>query len=267
MYKVHWDYPRTHFLLYRDIFQARCALPGCHDGHFEPDFRTVQSAYSTLVYHPIIKNNAENQFKYRVVPFDPDLSVLMERLSNCCFVNQDDGMPQDNIGVPLDDELLERIRQWISNGAPDIFGSTPDLPNTAVRILFFVAIDADLDSVYSENRVSEFGAFILPRNETLNLVVGLVDDQTPVSELVNNRIEISTQPNNFSTATIIDSQYFDFAEFGEFWIASINTGDFITNQVYYFRIYSNDGSQLEDSEFPREELPRAYITYFSFVIP
>ena len=90
--------PFTITSLHRDIFQARCALPGCHDGRFEPDFRTVQSAYSTLVYHPIIKNNAENQFKYRVVPFDPDLSVLMERLSNCCFVNQDDGMPQTILG-------------------------------------------------------------------------------------------------------------------------------------------------------------------------
>ncbi len=253
--------------LHRDIFQARCALPGCHDGHFEPDFRTVQSTYSTLVYHPIIKNNAENEFRYRVVPFAPEESVLIERLTNCCFVNQDDRMPQDNIGVPLDDELLERIRQWIQNGAPDIFGNNPELPNTSVRILFFVAIDEALDSVYSENRTSEFSPFALPRNENVNLVVGLVDDKTPISELTNNRIEISTRPQDFSSAITINAEYFDFEQFGEFWIAAINTGNFLTNQVYFFRIYANDGSQLEDTEFPSDELPRAYKTFFSFIIP
>ena len=258
--------PFTITSIHRDIFQARCALPGCHDGNFEPDYRTVQSAYSTLVYHPIIKNNAENQFTYRVVPFEPDQSVLLERLTNCCFVNQDDRMPQDNIGVPLDDELINRIRVWIENGAPDIFGTIPELPNTSVRILFFIAINQALDSIYSENRIGEFGSFMLPRNEVVNMVVGWLDDKTPISELTNNRIEVSTQPTFLST-TAINSEYFDFDEGGEFWITSINTADFMTNQIYYFRTYSNDGTQEEDTEFPNDDLPRAYTTFFSFFIP
>ena len=32
--------------LHKNIFVKRCANPGCHDGTFEPDFRTVQSASS-----------------------------------------------------------------------------------------------------------------------------------------------------------------------------------------------------------------------------
>ena len=42
--------------LYKNIFQPRCANPGCHDGTFEPDYRTVQSTYTTLVYKTPIKN-------------------------------------------------------------------------------------------------------------------------------------------------------------------------------------------------------------------
>ena len=41
--------------LHRNLFVTKCAVPGCHDGNFEPDFRTVQSSFSTLVYAPIIK--------------------------------------------------------------------------------------------------------------------------------------------------------------------------------------------------------------------
>ena len=42
--------------LHRDVLGPSCNVMGCHDGSFEPDFRTVQSSYNTLVYHPILKN-------------------------------------------------------------------------------------------------------------------------------------------------------------------------------------------------------------------
>ena len=28
--------------LYKNIFQPKCANPGCHDGTFEPDFRSIE---------------------------------------------------------------------------------------------------------------------------------------------------------------------------------------------------------------------------------
>ncbi|MBK7268515.1 MAG: hypothetical protein IPI07_03030, partial [Flavobacteriales bacterium] len=33
-------------------------MSGCHDGTFEPEFRTIASAYNSLVYHPVIANDA-----------------------------------------------------------------------------------------------------------------------------------------------------------------------------------------------------------------
>jgi len=97
--------------------------------------------------------------------------------------------------------------------------------------------------------------------------VGLLDDKTPVPNLINNRLEISRRPNDYTDAIVINSEYFDFEEFGEFWITELNTANFPTNQVFYFRVYSNDGQQEQDSEFPTDELPRPYKTFFSFIIP
>src|SRR2546426_12312209 len=47
--------PNTIVGLHKNIFFPRCAKSGCHDGTFEPDYRTVQSTYATLVYQPTIK--------------------------------------------------------------------------------------------------------------------------------------------------------------------------------------------------------------------
>lgn len=114
--------------IHQSILKPSCAIPGCHDGHFEPDFRTPQSSFSTTVWQPIIKNNAQNEFEYRVVPFKPEASVLFERINNCCFVNQDDRMPQDDIGQALPDEEIEAIETWIREGAKDIFGKSQPNP-------------------------------------------------------------------------------------------------------------------------------------------
>ena len=31
--------------LHQNIFSTKCASAGCHDGNFEPDFRSVESSY------------------------------------------------------------------------------------------------------------------------------------------------------------------------------------------------------------------------------
>lgn len=112
--------------VYQFIFSESCNLNGCHDGSFEPDFSTPASAYQTLLYHPIIKNNKDSAYRFRVVPFDTSASVLYARVSQCCFVNQDDRMPQHTIGEALPEVQIQRIAAWIMNGAPDMFGHVPD---------------------------------------------------------------------------------------------------------------------------------------------
>ena len=67
--------------LHAEVIVPTCANSGCHDGTFEPDFRTIESTYNTLVYHPIIKNDPMGTYEYRVVPGDPDASQFMARLT------------------------------------------------------------------------------------------------------------------------------------------------------------------------------------------
>jgi len=251
--------------LHRDIFKPRCSLPACHDGNFEPDYRSVQSTYSTLVYHPITKNNENLEFNFRVVPFDPEASVLIERLTNCCFVNQDDRMPQDNIGVPLEDELIDAIRQWIADGAKDVFDKVGSYPNTKARILFYVPTNENFDRDFSQQRIERFGSFVLPPQQNIKLVVSVMDDSTAVADLINNRIRFSTERDDFSQALTIDSEYFNFND-EEFWITDFNSSEFPENMAIYFRVYSNDGEQESDTEFPQDDDLFVYKDFYSFIV-
>ena len=51
--------PNTIVGLHKNIFSVKCANPSCHDGTFEPDFRTIQSSYNSLVWNTVIKNTAD----------------------------------------------------------------------------------------------------------------------------------------------------------------------------------------------------------------
>ena len=55
---------------HKNILEPKCANPACHDGTFEPDFRTIEGSYNTLVYHPVTKNDEDLTYEHRVVPGD-----------------------------------------------------------------------------------------------------------------------------------------------------------------------------------------------------
>ena len=114
--------------IHQNVFLPTCANSGCHDGTFEPDFRTVESTYATLVNHPVIKNDGGSTYAARVVPYDADGSMLWRRL------NED--LPASSGIMPLEvdvgsdwyskkTEYLNNIKTWINNGARDQFGNTP----------------------------------------------------------------------------------------------------------------------------------------------
>ena len=105
--------------LQKNIFEKSCALSTCHDGSFEPDFRTLQSSYATTVYHPIVKNNKSQKYKYRILPFKPDESVLYKRITTCCFVNTNDRMPF-TVGDTLSEAEIQLVYEWIKEGARNL---------------------------------------------------------------------------------------------------------------------------------------------------
>ncbi|MCG3165991.1 MAG: hypothetical protein POELPBGB_01766 [Bacteroidia bacterium] len=265
--------PTSFVALHRNIFATRCAVPGCHDGHFEPDFRTLQSAYSTLVYHPIIKNNADSTFQFRVIPLNKEESVLYERLTNCCFVNQDDRMPQDNIGVPLESNHISNIAAWIDNGARDIFGALPSYPNQEPLIGFYLALNTDLLNpiIYSNNRIDGvyYNPFILPNNTDFYIAIQVTDDSTATSALQYNKFKMSYDPDDFSPSAPgyreYTANYFQNGN-DEAFLALINSGDFIADSVVYFRYFVNDGDHQQNTQFPRDESIIQYKTFYSFYV-
>jgi hypothetical protein len=253
--------------LQRNVLSLKCATPGCHDSHFEPDFRTPQSSYNTLVWAPIIKNNASQSFEYRVIPFEPSKSVLYERITNCCFVNQNDRMPQDNIGVPLENNLVQAVFNWIKNGARDMNGNVMEKPNLPPNIIGYLATSSNFQVNYSENRIGNefYNPFIAPDNVAMYVGFLVEDDETAVENLKVNQLRISTDMDNFSNALTYNAVFFNVPGTGKFWIANVATGALPKNTTMYMRYYVSDG-QNPTVEYPHNNLIEPFKGFWSFQV-
>ncbi len=106
--------------LHANIFSKTCAQSGCHDGTFEPDFRTIESSYNTLVDQPIIKNDPQNTYEWRVKPGDPIQSVLVARLT--FDIDGNSGVMPLIVDTNSDwsekkEEYIQNVKDWIQKGA------------------------------------------------------------------------------------------------------------------------------------------------------
>ena len=142
------DIPTDNFAyLHAKIFSPTCANAGCHDGTFEPEFRSVASSYNTLVNHPVIANDAQNSYEFRVVPGSVENSFLHLRLTESIpnttgmmppEVDPDSDWPQNR------EDYIALIENWIASGAPDMFGNqapgaNADFPPTVEGLAVFPA--------------------------------------------------------------------------------------------------------------------------------
>ena len=109
--------------LHANIFRPTCANSGCHDGNFDPDFRTIQSSYNTLVNQPIIKNDPQDTYSFRVVPGNAEASQIIARLT--FDIDGQSGImpltidPDSNWEAEKED-LIQNIRDWIAAGAKNV---------------------------------------------------------------------------------------------------------------------------------------------------
>ena len=239
---------------------------GCHDGSFEPDFRTVQGSYNTLVYHPILKNNLDETFTYRVVPGDTGNSVLHERLTNCCFVNTNDRMPQDNIGSSLPQEDLDNVANWILDDAKDITGAIPNEPNNLPNIKYYYVTNATYDSTYSDNREDGvfYKPFLMPANEQVNFVFRVTDDNTNAGAMLVNQLSISEYQDDFNNSIDVTSQIFESTY--HVWILAFDTSILEVGKTYYFRYTINDGENAANTTYPNNQTSVIYKSMWSFTV-
>ncbi len=252
--------------LHRDVLGPSCNVMGCHDGSFEPDFRTVQSSYNTLVYHPILKNNLDETFTYRVVPGDTANSVLHERLTNCCFVNTNDRMPQDNIGNSLPQEDLDKVANWILDDAKDITGAIPNEPNNLPNIKYYYVTNTTYDSTYSDNRENGvfYNPFLIPANEQVNFVFRVTDDNTNAGAMLVNELSISEYQDDFTNSIDVTAQIFESTYY--VWILSFDTSILQVGKTYYFRYTINDGENAENTIYPNNQTSVIYKSIWSFTV-
>lgn len=257
--------PETITGIYELILRQKCSLPGCHDGHFEPDFRSIQTAWSTLVYQSPVKNTVDSAYDYRVLPGDADNSMLMYRLTTGDAQLQ--RMPAT--GSYLSSEQLDNIRTWINDGARDMFGNLPAMPNSEPSIQGFVAFDQGFTQQIdqTENRLDSlpYNPFKVAANTAFNVVVVVEDDLTPVNQLQVNQLRLSLDKDDFTGAAVSQATFISFPGFA-FWVAAVNSSAYSSGDTVYMRYYVNDGSQSQDTEFPRTDLLDPYKTYAAFYV-
>jgi hypothetical protein len=92
----------------------------------------------------------------------------------------------------------------------------------------------------------------------------VTDDSTPINQLQVNQLKISTNADDFSSATIIPATYLA-AGGQQYWVATVNTSSLVANDTLYMRYDVNDGGHTANTEFPRNDLPYPYKTYWSFI--
>jgi hypothetical protein len=259
--------PNSIIGLHKNIFFPKCANPGCHDGTFEPDFRTVESSYSTLVYQPVNKFTLDSAklFSLRAIPHNVNDSWLIERL----VTSTTEYMPSNS--VRLSAAEIDHVKNWINAGCPDINGIQAVKPNLQPNIAGYVALDPAynrLDTV----RVNNFplNPFIWPSAiDTMTLAFVATDtadgaDATDPSLFIKKEIHFSTNKNNFSGSLIIPA-YFYVPNFNV-WLVSVPKIHWTPGTTVYFRIFVNDGHHTTDAEFPRNETFDYYKTLYAFYV-
>ncbi len=244
--------------LHKNIFAIKCANPTCHDGTFEPDFRTVQSTYSSLVYQPVIKNDPQGSYAYRVVPGKVEDSWLYERL-----VTGDPVLGRMPLYAPaLSNQELLWVSGWISDGARDLNGNVAQFPNLPPTVKYYYATNSANVRI-DTNRVNGWSSpFIVPAGSSFNINVWIEDDSTDTQNLLLNQLKISTSPDDLSNATVLNATYLA----SKLWTVVINANQFPANTQLYFRYYVQDPDNTGTTEHPRSDLPYYYKENASFII-
>ena len=191
--------PTSFAALHNNIFSTTCANSGCHDGTFEPDFRTIESSYNSLVYQPPIKNDINNSFDYRVEPGNSLQSVLYHRLivdidgiSGIMPLESEDDWDNNK------DEYIQNIKDWIDQGAKDMFGNSPSLPNDIPLGRGMVVFNTG-QTTNSFSRDASGSVLISNSLNSVDVWFSVVDDLLQPNNLQYNKVKKSSSLFNFHT--------------------------------------------------------------------
>ncbi|MEO0405582.1 MAG: hypothetical protein AAF193_11985, partial [Bacteroidota bacterium] len=202
------DIPVGNFAwLHGKVFKPTCANSGCHDGTFEPDFRTISSSYNSLVQQPVISNNAEMSFQVRVEPGSASQSLLNERLT-ANIPNSSGIMPlevdEESDWLEFEDQYIAQIQQWINEGAPDMFGNAPnplsnDLPPFVSGFVVFPEGNTTTPYVRDPDGIGLSPIIVEATN--IDVWMAVWDDITPAQDLLVNELRYAQLVADLDEAT------------------------------------------------------------------
>lgn len=258
--------------LHKNIFKPTCANSGCHDGTFEPDFRTVQSSYASLVNVPPIKNDSAGTFAARVVPGNADASMIIYRLTVDLGGNSGIMPLVVNPGNDYPDKktkYISDIKAWINNGARDMNGNAPKPVDFPPQIMGVVGM---------------VGTSILPRGgryepiyaatgSSIQLWFSLTDDKVAQNSLTGMKINWSTDPTNYNaanaknlvqaTSKVMPGLYSSTADYS--WYYTFDASGYNSGDVIWFRITCSDGTNM-NYELPNDNSMFFLKKYFAVKI-
>ncbi|MFN5217738.1 MAG: hypothetical protein ACK5CL_03135 [Sphingomonadales bacterium] len=259
--------------LHRDLFSPTCANSGCHDGTFEPDFRTVESSFASLVNVKPIKNDQAGTFNARVLPGNADASILTYRMTVDLGGNSGI-MPlalEPGSNYPsVKDKLLNNLKAWINKGAPDSKGNKPGPVNFPPQIL-------GVQALLNGNPVGRGGKYepmITQPGQNLELWFALADDVLSQENLTGMSINWSTNPDVFdpvnekpllkgSTKTL-PGLYATLVPY--VWYFPFSTAGMQSYDVIWFRITCSDNMN-NDYQLPNTNSMFFLKKYFALRIP
>ncbi len=248
--------PNTIQGLHKNIFKPTCANSGCHDGNFEPDFRSIESSYNSLINRLATNTDPQNtQFVKRVVPGDAANSMLLHRLST--FIPGSQGiMPlslePNSDWISKKNDYIENIKTWINNGAKDEFGNSAlsyDFPPQIAGMIAF----ADGSSTPLPH--SGYNPVEIPSGtNSIKIMIAFSDDKTAVNQFGNTTLNYSLNPNNYAgseSAMSIESTPFNAKGFNganvDYWQSitlTVSTLGAAANDVLWLRSQTTDNVNL-----------------------
>lgn len=263
--------------LHARVFKPTCANSGCHDGTFEPEFRTITSSYQSLVNHPVIANDPGNTFSYRVVPGNAGLSFLHERLTT--FVPNTSGI------MPLDTEpdsdwpsnrdmYIQKITDWINDGARDIYGQPAPSPGiNAKPVVYGLAVfpHGNTTTPYPREQGSPLGlGSILVPAGLVDVWIFPFDDNALTTGFESISLKASVNVSDFGSsppvpftlsgpilALLLDNSPAQFS-----YKATLDLSDAASGETWFLRTYLDDGVQPALTEIPNDA--SLYIWYLIF---
>lgn len=263
--------------LHGKIFRPTCANSGCHDGTFEPEFRSIASAYNSLVNQPVIANDPDETFVHRVVPGNADASFLHERMT--AFVPNTSGIMPLSLEPDSDypanqDFYIQKVTEWINNGAPDMYGNpAPSAEVNAPPLVYGIAVfpAGNTTNPYPREEESPFGigAILVPAT-TVDVWIVPFDDNAGLTEFESCALKASTSLTGFDAVSSvpfalsdpIEALLIDNTPAPFYYKATINLSAGTPGQLWFLRTYVDDGVQENITEIPNDA--SAYLWYLLF---